>query len=345
MELDFTKMHGAGNDFIFIDDLSSDVELSAEQIRWLCDRNFGIGADGVILVQPPRNADSIAFMGYFNNDGSAAEMCGNGIRCFAKYLVDKGFVAAGDGRFVADTLAGRRQISFEVDDSGLMTQATVDMGQPILAPELIPTTLAATSQSATAAAGSASTGKAAETSGIGGSGETSGGLNFGDGSAATEPAVIDRPLPTTIGELRFTCVSMGNPHAVTFFDAADDAHADGSPSAVAQMDISAPGAQLETSAVFPQKANIEFAEVIKPGSSDSLAEINLRVWERGVGETLACGTGTCATVVAAVLSGRIQSRQALVHLPGGDLLIEWLENNHVMMTGPAATVFEGTIKL
>ena len=307
MELFFTKMHGAGNDFVFIDDLSEDLELTVDQVRFICDRHFGIGADGVILVRPSKNSDCAAYMHYINDDGSLAEMCGNGVRCFAKYLVDKGFVPASEGRFIADTLAGKRPISFEVDDGGKLIQATVDMGEPALAPECIPTTLQATF--------------------------TITRLIQQSGELREEPAVIDSVLDTPLGALAFTCVNMGNPHAVTFIDD------------ISELDFYNVGPALVKNEAFPEQANIEFAEVINAGSDDEPAELRMRVCERGVGETLACGTGTCATVVAAVITERIAARKANVHLLGGTLYIEWLNNNHVMMTGPAATVYEGTIEL
>lgn len=326
MNLDFTKMHGAGNDFVFIDDLSEEIELTEAQVRFLCDRHFGIGADGVILVRPSKYADCAAYMHYINDDGSLAEMCGNGVRCFAKYLVDRGFVAASEGRFIAETLAGKRPISFEVDEDGLLTTATVDMGEPVFEPLRIPTTLTATSTVLHT-------------------------LSSSD-EPLDEPVVLETPLATPLGELNFTCVNMGNPHAVTFI------------AGLESLDISTAGPALETSEVFPQRANIEFVEVLSSGSDSGNssvgetgrngetgsdgdaqeAELRMRVWERGVGETLACGTGTCAAVVAASITGR-SARKALVHLRGGDLRIQWLDNNHILMTGPAATVFEGTIQL
>jgi diaminopimelate epimerase len=241
-------------------------------------------------------------------------MCGNGVRCFAKYLVDRGFVVASEGRLVADTLAGRRPITFEVDEDGLLVLATVDMGEAVFAPERIPTTLTATSTVRHVT-------------------RTGGALP--EGTPIDEPAVVDHPLATLLGERGFTCVSMGNPHAVTFIEG------------VAGLDLHLVGPALVHHEVFPEQANIEFAEVLSPGdaAAGTPAEIRLRVCERGVGETLACGTGACATLVAAVVTGRVNTRSAVVRLPGGDLCVEWLANNHVMMTGPAATVYEGTIEL
>jgi diaminopimelate epimerase len=370
MKLDFIKMHGAGNDFVFIDDLSEELQLTEAQVRFLCDRHFGVGADGVILVQPPKNVGSVAYMHYRNDDGSLAEMCGNGVRCFAKYLVDKGFVAANEGRLVVDTLAGKRAITFLTDAEGALTYATVDMGEPAFNPAEIPATFLAT---ATIRTTSSAHDEFIET-----------------------PALVDMPLATPLGERTFTCVNMGNPHAVTFIEGSatpatldptapvlchpersaaqskdlwtdnvqltrldacaskDSSLRDLRPSArndrveatptLTDLDISVAGPALETHEGFPQKANIEFAEVLDPGGNGRDAELRLRVWERGVGETLACGTGACATVVAAAITGR-SARSALVHLRGGDLRIEWLDNNHVMMTGPASAVYEGTIRL
>ena len=330
MRVFFTKMHGAGNDFVFIDDLSHELELSTEQVRFLCDRHFGIGADGVILVRPSEHADCAAYMHYINDDGSLAEMCGNGVRCFAKYLVDNGFVPVGEGsnsgRFIADTLAGKRPISFTVDSEDLLSEATVDMGEPALSPQRIPTTLTAT----TTVSRATSPAEQAD----------------GQPPMIDEQAVLEAPLDTPQGPLRFTCVNMGNPHAVTFLETPADATGlNPAKDPVSALDLRQLGPALVAHKVFPQQSNIEFAQVLSPGNTDEPAEIRLRVYERGVGETLACGTGTCATVVAAVLTGRIDTRKALVHLPGGDLSIEWLANNHVMMTGPATTVYEGIIEL
>ncbi|MDR2108386.1 MAG: diaminopimelate epimerase [Coriobacteriales bacterium] len=298
MQLDFIKMHGAGNDFIMVDDLSSGLELTAEQVARLCDRHFGIGADGVILVRPSQHASCAAYMHYLNADGSLAEMCGNGVRCFAKFLVDGGYVAANleggrAGSFIADTLAGRRTISFRTDADGKLSEATVDMGQPLLAPEQIPTTLSANS---------------------------------------ARGAVLEQDVPTPFGDLALSCVNMGNPHAVIFSE-----EFAANPAGFALEGV---GAWLEQRReLFPEKVNAEFAALTGP------ERLTMRVFERGVGETLACGTGACATAVAGVLTGRC-GRRVEIALPGGVLQIYWREkDDHVLMTGPATTVFEGTIVL
>lgn len=306
MELDFVKLHGLGNDFVFVDDFSRDIELTKEQVALLCDRHFGIGADGVILVRPSERSECAACMHYINSDGTLAQMCGNGVRCFAKYLVDRGFVLASDGRFVADTLAGPKPISFEVDENEKMTRATVDMGHPILEPAEVPVAVAANAESE-------------------------------QGIAYAKDVAIDSPW----GSFAFTCVSMGNPHAICFIDdfgaLSDELFVDISNKCLATLDLNKVGAFYESHKTFPEKTNVEFAHV-RSGA------IDMRVFERGCGETLACGTGACATNVAAALTGRAGRENDIV-LRGGTLHILWDENNHVMMTGPAVEAFQGTVEI
>lgn len=305
MKLDFVKLHGLGNDFVFIDDFSLDVELSPNQVRYLCDRNFGIGADGVILVRPSQNPECVAYMHYINSDGSLSEMCGNGVRCFAKYLVDRAYVSSSVDNFLVDTLAGPRRIAFMTDGKGKLVEATVDMGEPVFAPDKIPTTLLTNA-------------------------ETSQGFPF----------VCEQPVSSPWGDFSFTCVSMGNPHAVCFIEEfsklSDELFCDPQKN-LSNLNLNLIGAFYETASVFPEKANIEFAVVEEQG-------ITMRVFERGCGETLACGTGACATSVAASVTGRA-SLENEVFLRGGTLKIAWNEGNRVMMTGPATEVFSGTIKL
>ncbi|MDO4290689.1 MAG: diaminopimelate epimerase [Eggerthellaceae bacterium] len=304
MELSFAKLHGLGNDFVFVDDFSREIELTTDQVKWLCDRHFGIGADGVILVRPSSHAECAAYMHYINSDGSLAQMCGNGVRCFAKYLVDRGFVNASDGSFVADTLAGPRPISFEVDDEERLARATVDMGHPILDPTDVPVD--------------------AEPTGM---------------SAQGVPYAKEVPLDSPWGTFAFTCVSMGNPHAICFIDdwesVSDELFGDPAHKSLDALDLDAVGAFFECNAAFPEKTNVEFAVVEDDG-------IHMRVFERGCGETLACGTGACATNVAAALTGRASRENDLV-LRGGTLHIVWGDDDHVMMTGAAAESFSGTV--
>lgn len=306
MELEFVKLHGCGNDFVFIDDFSREIELSEQQVRFLCDRHFGIGADGVILVRPSEDPDCAAYMHYMNSDGSLSEMCGNGVRCFAKYLVDRGFVAASEGRFVASTLAGPKPITFMVDAEDTLVSATVDMGSPLLDPPSVPVAAQADATSP-------------------------------QGVAYVRALSLESPW----GTFSFTCVSMGNPHAVCFIDdwstLPDDAFSDPLEKGLDTFDVVSVGAFFEGHAAFPEKANIEFAVV---GEQD----IAMRVFERGCGETLACGTGACATNVAASLTGRAGRENDLV-LRGGTLHILWDESDHVIMTGPAEESFEGTVNL
>ncbi len=296
MKLEFAKIHGAGNDFIIVDDLAETIYLTADKIIALCDRHFGVGADGIILVRPSQHDDCAAYMCYYNADGTVAQMCGNGVRCFAKFLVDRGYVAPGVNSLTVDTLAGKRPITFATDSKGLLISATVDMGEPILDPNSIPTTLHSTD----------------------------------------EHGVIEAPLETPWGEFDVTAVSMGNPHAVIFLD--DDFAIN-----ALAFDLSRLGPYLESHEAFPEKCNIEFAAVV-PGTDPECPEIIMRVWERGCGETLACGTGACATAVAANLTRRTR-RKAVLKLRGGNLQIEWNTDNHVMMTGPAQEVFTGIIEI
>jgi diaminopimelate epimerase len=280
MSLAFTKYHGLGNDFILIDNRQSDQPLLSPQdaVSW-CDRNFGIGADGVIFALPGQMASDGTVTDYsmriFNSDGSEPEMCGNGIRCMARFLAD--LEGAVERTYHIHTLAGT--IVPVVSADGLVR---VDMGEPRLTAQEIPTTLALP----------------------------------GD-------RVLEQPLLVAGQAWRMTCVNMGNPHAITFVET------------VAAIDLAVLGPQFEHHSAFPQRTNTEFIEVV---SRDYL---KMRVWERGAGATLACGTGACAALVAAVLTGQ-SDRKATLELPGGNLMIEWSEaDNRIYMTGPAQRVFGG----
>ena len=281
MAIAFSKYHGLGNDFILIDNRHS-VEpiLTPEQaVKW-CDRNFGIGADGVIFLL---SVDGIADkaqhrMLIFNSDGSEPEMCGNGIRCLAKFMQDLG-IAPIEGKYNIQTGAGL--IVPQMDQDG---QVTVDMGKPFLTAAEIPTTL-----------------------------------------GESDRKVVNLPLEVGGKTWHVTTVSMGNPHCMIFVDD------------VASISLAQIGVLFEHHPVFPKRTNTEFVQVI------DRSYVKMRVWERGAGATLACGTGACATVVAGVLNN-LCDRLCTVHLPGGDLQINWLaENDHVLMTGPAKLVFTGSV--
>ncbi|MGI6217514.1 MAG: diaminopimelate epimerase [Coriobacteriales bacterium] len=295
MKYDFVKIHGAGNDFVFIEDMRDSLSFSQDQIAFICDRHFGVGADGLILVKPAKDDANDAFMDYYNSDGTKAQMCGNGVRCFAKYLVDNGLVDSSSGSLDAETRAGVKHIEYKLDGERRLVLARVDMGLPILEGPKVPTTLPVNS----------------------------------DGM------VILAPLDTPFGHFDCTCVSMGNPHCVIFMPDSSYFTDPGS------FDIRGVGPYLECHDVFPEKCNIEFVHV--DGMDGDWAQIHMRVWERGDGETLACGTGACAAGVAAYLTGQA-GRKAHVHLLGGTLDIEWREDGHVMMTGPAVESFRGTIE-
>jgi diaminopimelate epimerase len=275
MTVKFSKYHGLGNDFILIDNRhSNDPLVSPEQAVKMCDRHFGIGADGVIFVLPGTD-DTDYTMRIYNSDGSEPEMCGNGIRCMAMFITDLEGEAIVDKTYRIHTLAG--VICPTIKGNG---NVRVDMGEPFLLAQQIPTTLT-------------------ETDGI----------------------VIKQPLSVQGQDYLVSCVSMGNPHCLVFVDD------------VASIDLTKIGSDFETHPVFPQKTNTEFIEVINNNY------VKMRVWERGAGITLACGTGACATVVAGVLNQKCD-RNTTVELPGGCLDIEWNQSdNHVYMTGSATKVF------
>lgn len=274
----FTKMEGCGNDYVYVNLFEEEIENPEKLSIAVSDRHFGIGSDGLITIGPSEKADFR--MRIYNADGSEAEMCGNGIRCVAKYvyehkLTDKTEISVESG-------AGIKYLKLFITD-GRVLSVRVDMGEPILAPELIPV-------------------------------------------EAEGNRVVDEPITVAGKEWRMTCVSMGNPHAVVFVD-----H-------VADFPIEQYGPEFENHPRFPKRTNTEFVQII------SRTEASMRVWERGAAETWACGTGTCATVMACILNGYTDNK-VLVHLRGGDLTIEYEpDTNHIYMTGPAREVFTGEWK-
>jgi len=274
--MNFTKMNGLGNDFVVIAGEQQLPENVADLAVQLCNRFFGIGADGLVYILPSEIADFR--MRIINSDGSEAEQCGNAIRCVAKYVYDNGLTDKEE--ITIETLgAGAQKVQLTVQD-GNVSSVRVDMGEPILNGLRVPTTIDA-------------------------------------------EQIVEHPIEVDGREFRFTAVSMGNPHCVIYVDDA------------VNFDLGTWGPKLETHPLFPRKINVEFVTV------NSRTHTDMRVWERGAGPTLACGTGACATVVASVLTGATD-RTATVSLKGGDLLIEWNESdNHVYMSGPAAVSFCG----
>ena len=275
----FTKMHGIGNDYIYVNGFKETVMNPSEAAKRLSDRHFGVGGDGLILIQPSKKADFKMEM--YNSDGSLGAMCGNGIRCVGKYVYDYGLTD--QTRVSVETESGIKFLDL-TEKQGKVSQVEVDMGEPVLKPESVPVSLE------------------------------------GD-------SVIDREF--TLGEkkYRITCVSMGNPHCVVPVEN------------VQELEIEKMGPLFEHHPLFPDRVNTEFIRVL------DRENVQMRVWERGSGETLACGTGACAVAVACVLNGWTQE-QITVHLLGGELKIRWdRERNRVFMTGPAQTVFEGEIDL
>ena len=269
-------MHGAGNDYVYIDSLSStphDVQTLARQMS---DRHFGIGSDGIVLIMKSEIADFRMRM--FNSDGSEAQMCGNASRCIGKYVYDNGLTTK--TTISLETKGGIKILELHPGKDGKIESVTVDMGEPILEASKVPARY--------------------------------------NGEIMKDATIVSERGD----KVSVTAVSMGNPHGVIFVDD------------LSKVDVHGLGRVLETDRIWPEKANIEFAQVLGPG------DIRMRVWERGTGETLACGTGACATAVAASLTGRT-GRKVKLHLLGGVLDIDWREDGHVYMTGPAETVFTG----
>lgn len=326
----FTKMHGCGNDYVYVNGAVEQISAQDKPdiVRKLSDRHFGIGGDGVIFINPSREADFEMEM--YNADGSRAEMCGNGIRCVAKYVYDKGLtdkkkitvISAGQIKYLELTVEppksagdangdvgavapssemgkteklnenltkGKKEGAQGENVRGKVTKVRVNMGNPILTPELIPVRI--------------------------------------EDSLISNTQVVNEPIIVDGREYRMTCVSMGNPHAVIFTRN------------VAELPLEQIGPKFENHECFPKRTNTEFVEILDRKT------VFMRVWERGTGETLACGTGTCAVAVAGVLNG-LTDEKITVKLLGGELQIEWdREKNLVFMTGPAVTVFEGNMEI
>lgn len=275
----FTKMHGIGNDYVYVNCFTEKVENPSEVSKIISDRHFGIGSDGLILIKPCDTADFEMEM--YNADGSLGAMCGNGIRCVAKYVYDRGLTDK--TRISVLTGSGIKYLDLTVED-GKVTTVKVDMGAPILEAERIPV-------------------------------------------AADNSPVVDEPIEAGGQEYRMTCVSMGNPHCVVRVDDVDG------------LELDKIGPRFEHHPRFPQLVNTEFVRVLDRQT------VQMRVWERGSGETWACGTGACAVTVACILNGWTED-EVLVRLRGGDLRIRWdRQKNTVFMTGPATTVFDGEIAL
>lgn len=276
----FTKMHGAGNDYVYVNCFAEQVADPAAVAIKVSNRNFGIGSDGLILIMPSDQAD--VRMRMFNSDGSESEMCGNGIRCVAKYAYDHGIVKKTE--ITAETGAGILTLQLFPNAENKIERVRVNMGPPRLSREEIPMNGSAVAQ-----------------------------------VVAEELTVLDKTF-------KITCVSMGNPHCIIYVDDLDN------------FPVATYGPVIENHQLFPRRTNVEFIQII------SRTEVKQRTWERGAGETLACGTGASAVCVAGVLNN-VTDRKILNHLAGGDLELEWVENGPVFMTGPATEVFNGEIPL
>jgi len=279
IQMKFTKMQGCGNDYVYVDCTKSMIDNVRQTAVKVSDRHFGIGADGLILIRPSDVADFM--MDMYNNDGSSGKMCGNGIRCVAKYVYDKGLTDK--THLKIETLSGVKDLDLYVED-GKVKSVTVDMGAPVLKADMIPV-------------------------------------------ISDKEQLINEPVEIGGQVYNITCVSMGNPHAVVFVDDVDN------------LDLEKVGPMFENHPMFPERVNTEFIHVL------DRRNIKMRVWERGSGETLACGTGACASVIACILNG-LTEPEVTVSLRGGELLIRYDEVlDKVFMTGPAVTVFEGEIDL
>ena len=288
MKFKFTKMQGCGNDYIYVNGFTEKIpqEEKTELVRHISDRHFGIGGDGVIFINSSAEADFEMEM--YNADGSRAEMCGNGIRCVAKYVYDKGLTDKTDISVISCGQIKYLQLFLK---EGRVDTVRVNMGAPELRPERIPVTVAEA------------------------------------GMPLEQERIVNAPIIVQGKEYKMTCVSMGNPHAVVFMDE------------VSTLPLDQIGPGFENHARFPKRVNTEFVKVIDRDN------VEMRVWERGTGETLACGTGACATAVACILNG-LTNEKVTVKLTGGSLDIRWdRKENLVYMTGPATTVFEGEIEI
>ena len=276
----FTKMHGCGNDYVYVNCFEETIENPNETAKFVSDRHFGIGSDGMICIHPSDKADFR--MAMYNSDGTEGAMCGNGVRCIAKYVYDYGLTDK--TTITIETKGGIKELDLTVED-GKVTWVNVDMEAPVLEADKIPVI------------------------------------------HDEEKKVIDKPVIVDGREYRITCVSMGNPHGVVFVDSVDD------------LDIEKLGPMFEHHPMFPDRVNTEFIQVVDDHT------IRMRVWERGAGETLACGTGACASAYASYLNQKTGNK-VLVHLLGGDLQIEYDEEKHtIFMKGPATKVFDGEIDL
>lgn len=271
----FIKMQGCGNDYVYMNCTEDEIINAAELAVKISDRHFGVGSDGLILIKSSDKADF--FMDMYNNDGSRGKMCGNGIRCVAKYVYDYGLTDK--EQLKIETLSGIRTLELMIEDAKV-SSVTVDMGFPVITPERIPV-------------------------------------------VSDKDRIVNEPVVIGEKEYNITCISMGNPHVVIFVKDTD------------AFPVETIGPLFENNLLFPERVNTEFVQVVDRN------HIKMRVWERGSGETLACGTGACASAVACILNGLTED-EVRVSLLGGDLNIRYdRDNNKVYMTGPAVTVFEG----
>ena len=311
MKINFTKMHGCGNDYVYVDGAKEKIpqDRKAEIARFVSDRHFGIGSDGLIFINPWDEEDVDFEMEMYNADGSRAEMCGNGIRCVAKYVYDNRLT---DKKKITIISAGKKKyLDLTVGDDNLVRSVKVDMGAPVLSAEDVPVRV---------------DGKASGCNEI-----ISEAVKSGRLKNIPDDLLIGYPITVAGREWKMTCVSMGNPHAVIFLSEDES---------LEDFDLEHIGPQFENHPFFPNRVNTEFVKV------DDRNNVHMRVWERGTGETLACGTGSCAVVTACILNGYTDNT-VTVHLLGGDVTDTWNgdASSSVFMDGPATTAFSGTIEI
>ncbi len=290
-KINFSKLNGQGNDFIIVNALDGKHDLSGGVVASMCSRHFGIGADGLIFVRRSDSADF--FMDYYNHDGSPAEMCGNGIRCMARFIIDNELWHRGTVKI--DTRAGEKLVEINFDrKTGNVGDIKVNMGKPIFESSKIPVNI-----------GPADT----------------------FSNSGTDAFINDYPLVACGKEFRINCVSMGNPHCVIYLDTEED---------LKNFKVDVFGPEIENNPVFPNKTNVEFVKIT--GTN----KLSMRVWERGVGETLACGTGACASAVCSIMLGKVKKPKVSVYLPGGKLEINWNgSNDDVYLNGTVEHTFNG----
>lgn len=331
-KINFSKLHGQGNDFVIIDSTKNPLDFSTTQIMRICHRNFGIGADGLILV---KNSDVADFkMDYYNHDGTVAEMCGNGIRCMAKFIYEKNL--SKKNVLNIETLAGIKKISLKLNDNGKVKDIKVDMGAPDFSPQSIPLNIplnidyikkhAIDFESEAESINRKSKRREHEE-------EDTQNRSASSFNKILNKKILNYRIKINSSFFYINCVSMGNPHCVIFINQNES---------LSGIPLAKWGPKIENLDIFPNKTNVEFVKIESSGENNEISEISMRVWERGVGETLACGTGACAAAVCSIALGKVSQKKVKVNLAGGSLMVIWEdEKSNVFLEGSVEHVFDG----